>query len=90
VLSYLVFFLLELAASYIVDYDLYNILARIFMSPLSYLVFILVLCGTVFFDYAIVLYKDFNYFMKLADELKFRLSHGASVSIEKDLEVLLK
>jgi len=87
----LVFFLLELAANYILDYDLYNILTRIFMSPIDYLLFMLVLCGTVFFDYAIVLYKDFNYFMKLADELRFRLSQEPAGLIDnQQLEVLLK
>jgi len=61
------------------------------MSPIDYLLFMLVLCGTVFFDYAIVLYKDFNYFMKLADELRFRLSQEPAGLIDnQQLEVLLK
>ncbi|EAS06174.1 phospholipid-translocating P-type ATPase, flippase family protein (macronuclear) [Tetrahymena thermophila SB210] len=71
-LSFLVYFLLEIFANYYLNYDLYNILTRIFSQPYFYLVFILVMGATVFLDYSLVIYKDFMYFMKLADEYRER------------------
>lgn len=69
VLSFLCYLILELIANFIIDYDLYNILFRLFLSPNDYYLFILILTSTVLFDYGFVIYNDFNYFMKLTQSL---------------------
>ena len=56
------YFILQLFANYFLNYDLYNILTRIFSSPDFYYIFLLVLVTTLLFDYSLVVYKDVVYF----------------------------
>lgn len=68
---------LEVLVNFYLDYDLYNILARILVSPCSYLIVILVLFITIGVDHALNVYIDFLYFMKLADFFKLRLASSS-------------
>lgn len=67
------YLVLEIVTDFYVDYDLYNILSRIFVSPCSYLIVALVLFLTIGVDHALNVYIDFLYFMKLADFFKNKL-----------------